>query len=477
MSTSSCTDLSARSNRLLRSRTLFTLGALVTGVSACLCSTSASAKELTLEEALIASVKGHPSISAKQSERRAASKKLDFAERQRYPGLSAQTAQDSQGARVTTVRVEQPLWTGGRITGDIEVAHATIRQAEAAVVQAEQDVMLKVVTAFTELGRVQARQIAARSNVEEHSRLVNMIQRRVDSMVSPASDGVQAGARLAQAKAELTQLEALEVKARATLSQTIGERVDQISLPLSRPMSEYSLETLLAAAMDFSPALLRLEGEVQAAIADIKVRRSNAMPQVKMRLDHSRGGIASNTQVYIALDVQTGAGFSVAASVQEAEARRDAIQSQIEATRRDITESVNSDWADLKSLNQQSSDLRSQVDSTTAVFDSFVRQYAVGRKGWNDVLNAQREVAQARFQLADADWGALRSALRLQLITGLMTANNVAYVPVAEQLKAANEEAPRPAPSTSLFSFEDKMSSTQSAAAVFSTAPDELSTN
>jgi len=421
--------------------------ALVTLVSAL--STTAQAAQLTLEEALTSSVKSHPSIAAKQSERRAALKKLDFAERQRYPGLSAQTAQDSIGARVTTLRLEQALWTGGRITGEIDVAHATIRQAEAAVVQAEQDIMLKVVTAFTELGRVQARQIAAQSNVDEHLRLVNMIQRRVDSMVSPASDGVQANARLAQAKAELTQLDAQAVKARATLAQAIGTDVDRISLPLRRPMSEYSLETLLAAALDFAPALLRLEGELEATVADIRVRRSNALPQIKMRLDHTKGGSSPGTQVYVALDVQTGAGFSVAASVQEAEARRDAIQSQVEATRRDITEAVSADWADLKSLNQQSADLLTQVESTTAVFDSFVRQYAVGRKGWNDVLNAQREVAQARFQLADADWGALRSALRLQLVTGLVTASNVAYVPGQAAIVRTSEAKATPlAPSS-----------------------------
>lgn len=436
----------------------------------------AHAAQLTLEEALVSSVKSHPSIAAKQSERTAAFKKLDFAERQRYPGLSAQTAQDSLGSRVTTLRVEQPLWTGGRITGEIDIAHATIRQAEASLVQAEQDIMMKVVTAFTELGRVQARQVAAQSNVEEHQRLVNMIQRRVDSMVSPASDGVQANARLAQARAELTQLEALAVKARATLAQAIGTSVDRISLPPRRPMSEYSLDTLLAAALDFAPSLIRLEGELQAAVADIQVRRSSALPQVKMRLDHTRGGNSPGTQVYIALDVQTGAGFSVAASVQEAEARRDAIQSQVEAIRRDITESVSADWADLKSLNQQSSDLLTQVKSTTAVFDSFVRQYAVGRKGWNDVLNAQREVAQARFQLADADWGALRSALRLQLVTGLMTANNVAYVPGQDNVGRATEVTPSSL-SAWVAPAEQVAASRPEPTQPNDTAPAELSTN
>jgi hypothetical protein len=118
--------------------------------------------------------------------------------------------------------------------------------------------------------------------------------------------------------------------------------------------------------------------------------------------------------------------MSVQASIREAQARKDALQLQIEATRRETIDAVSADWADLRSFSEQARDLQKQVESTTSVFDSFVRQYAIGRKGWNDVLNAQREVAQARFQLADATWGELRASMRLHLFTGLITGERVA---------------------------------------------------
>jgi adhesin transport system outer membrane protein len=74
--------------------------------------------------------------------------------------------------------------------------------------------------------------------------------------------------------------------------------------------------------------------------------------------------------------------------------------------------------ADLKSQQMQLKDLRDQVAATTEVFDSSIRQYSVGRKTWVDVLNAQREVSQSRYAQADAEWGYLRSALRVNLSTG-----------------------------------------------------------
>jgi outer membrane protein TolC len=42
----------------------------------------------------------------------------------------------------------------------------------------------------------------------------------------------------------------------------------------------------------------------------------------------------------------------------------------------------------------------------------------VGRKNWIELLNAQRELAQARYALADTEWGVLRSHFRLQIATG-----------------------------------------------------------
>jgi len=385
-------------------------------------------KALDLEEALRIAVTQHPSVAARQNELRAARSKVDLAERQRYPGLVAQSAKDSAGSQVTTLRLEQPIWTGGRITAEIESANASVQQAEAGVQQSQQDIMLKVAASFTELGRIQARLEAAQSNVEEHSRLDSMIQRRVESNVSPSSDGVQARGRLAQARAEVSQLEGLALRAKASLSQSTGQPVDSIVVPKKREYVEIPLDSLITTALQFSPALRRLDGEYAALTAEIALRKSSALPQVKMRIDHNVGGTSKGTNAYLALDVQTGAGFSAFAAVQEIEARRDAIQSQMEVIKRETIDAVSAEWADLQSFLLQVRDLRAQVESTTAVFDSFVRQYAVGRKGWNDVLNAQREVTQARYQLADADWGTLRASLRIEMLTGVMTVENYALL-------------------------------------------------
>lgn len=205
----------------------------------------AQERALSLADALKTAAYEHPSVSARVKERTAAEVRLEMAEQQKLPALVGQSGVDGLGNRTATIRVEQALWTGGRITGEVASAQAGIRRADHTIGSAQSDIMLKVLNAFTELARVQARQEVARANVDEHLRLAQMIQRRVDSNISPASDGVLANARFVQARAELNQLESLAIRARSTLSQAVGRPVSAIALPEQRDMEQYSLEALL----------------------------------------------------------------------------------------------------------------------------------------------------------------------------------------------------------------------------------------
>ncbi|PUE31369.1 TolC family protein [Limnohabitans sp. Jir72] len=377
-----------------------------------------SAPPLALEDALRIAISSHPTVTSRRNDVAAAAARLDAAQRQRYPNFQAQTGKDVYGNATSSLRVEQPLWNAGRISADIEGAEASIRSSGASVTVSQQEIMGRVINAFTDLGRTQTRQQVAQSNVQEHERLAALIGRRVESQISPTSDGTMANARLSQARAELNQLSALADRSRSSLTLALGQAVTNIQTPATPNLNDMSELTVRQKALDYSPALRRLTEEEAVSKADIESRSSGMWPQIKLRVDRNTGGFISNTQTYLALDYQTGAGLVAQSQIKEALAKLESLRASREAAERDALEAVTADWADLKSQQMQLKDLSNQVAATTEVFDSTIRQYAVGRKTWIDVLNAQREVAQARYAQADAEWGILRSALRVNLSTG-----------------------------------------------------------
>ena len=404
-------------------------GLLAVGLGLSLLCAAAGAQVLRLDEALRLAATQHPSVAVRLSQRDAAAEALDGARRGRLPAVSGQTGKDAAGKDYLTLRIEQTLWTGGRISAEIAGAEATLRGAAAEVAEAQQAIMLRAATSYAELGRFEASQLAAHANVAEHERLHGLIQRRIDSQITPSSDGLLAGARLSQARAELSQLQAQGARARARLGALVGQPVAQIDLNPGHQRRAASLAEASEAALAFSPVLRRLAAQEDGAEADTRVKRGQALPQVKLRHDRTRGGYQQGNQTYLMLDYQSGAGLASLAAIRESEARRQAVYAERASALRDATDEVSADWADLQAFEAQALELRAQAAATAQVFDSFSRQYAVGRKSWVDVLNAQRELTQARYALAEARWASVRSALKLQLATGQLTAASLPGVP------------------------------------------------
>ena len=398
-------------------------GVLVPGlcVLALLMPLPAVSAPLGIEAALWKAVSTHPSVAVRRGERNAAQSGLEVANWQRYPSLSLQTGRDANDRYVTTTGVEQPLWTGGRITAGRLGAEARLDMAVAAVGEAEQAIMLQVASAFAEYGRARARLVEADNNVREHERLVAIMARRVESQVSPESDRVLAHSRLTQARSEYAQIEAAARRARISLEQALGQSIEDIAVPVAREPAVFTLDEARDAAVFVSPRLRRLVAEEEAASAEIMLQRSAGLPRLSLRYDRSDGGRVSDNRVYVALTFQSGAGLSVPAAGREAVARREAARSAREAGLRDVIEAVSRDWAEFESLQSQAGGLAEQVEATTQVFDSFLRQFSVGRKSWVDVLNAQRELTTARLALADVAWGVFAAAVRLQVLTGELT--------------------------------------------------------
>ena len=380
---------------------------------------------LQLEDALRLAVSQHPAVQQRRSLQDAAKGALDTAERGRWPSFSGQTGKDYDGKTTVTLRLEQPLWTGGRLTAQIDQATAGVRSAEAALQESQQDILVRTTNTYTELGRLESRSAAARANVAEHERLRSMIFNRIEQQITANSDGILVSARLAQANAELGQMQLLATRARTTLSQLLGQPVSAITAPTMPSVGVSLLDSAVDAALVFSPTLHRLDAQAHAAAAEVDLRRSQTLPQIMLRHENTSGGLQPSNATYVALEYQTGAGLANLRQVQEAQARHQATLAEQDAARRNVIETVSAHWADLASFQSQITDLQAQVQAQAQVHASYVRQYVAGRKNWIELLNAQRELAQARYALADAEWGLLRSQLQLQLSTGQLSASTL----------------------------------------------------
>jgi adhesin transport system outer membrane protein len=393
-------------------------------LAACAIAPGAGAQEAwRLERLLDAAWTGHPAVLGKRAGVQAARGDLEGARWQRWPTPSIETGAGTGGAHTTLLRLEQPLWNAGRIDAAIDAAGSRLSAADASVIEARQELGLKLIAAWAEARRQQERAVYAAEGVREHERLLRMIDRRVAQEVSPAVDRKFAQSRLLQVLNDQTLVRQALANALTQLGQLAGQPVSRVDDADPPAPIVASREAAVAAALDHSPVLRRLAAEEQAAEADIASRKSALWPSVSLRLEKSTGTtVLPIERAMLMLSAQPGAGLSASAGVEAALARREAARQTRDAAVREINEQIGIDWEELQAARERLSNAREARSMSTEVFESYSRQYIAGRKTWIDVLNAVRETTQSDFALADARVQVVAAGERLRLRTGALMA-------------------------------------------------------
>ncbi len=382
-----------------------------------------SAATLSFNELLTATVGTHPSMLGKYSALSAAHSEREGAEWQRYPTPSVQlnTDQSSReyGARSPgLLRIEQPVWTGGRITSGIRAAAGREDAAGVAIDEERLSLTAKLVNVYVEALRQKARYEYAQNGVKAHQNLLRMIRERVKQEVSSQTDLRLADTRLKSALIDLSFAAQARDNAITQLVQLSGLAVDDVAdLDLAKLVLPTTLKQVLDEAFAWSPTLKRLNHEESASEAEIEVKRSAIMPQLSVRLERYFGEL-SDSRAQLVLQAQPGAGLSAASGVDAARARRDAVQYTRSAAERDLRDRITQDWNEWSAARLRLENAENSMFMSEEVFQSYTRQYVAGRKSWLDVMNAVREATQAAFVFAEAKSQALAAGLRLQAFVG-----------------------------------------------------------
>jgi adhesin transport system outer membrane protein len=385
----------------------------------------------TLSDLLRQAVDSHPDVRNKKSELQAARFGLEGAQWGRYPSFTTEIQSRTSSAMSvnsppqSVAKLEQSLWTGGHITGQIDLSKAGVAVAEAALIEAEQSVLQQTAQAYFDTLRFEARLTIAQANEAELQRLLDIIKRRVQAEVSPMTDETQASARLRQAVIDRIQTQRQIDSARLMLYQMLGKPVGALASPPLMNLGTSTQDSLVEEAFSFSPERHRLQAQVETADAQIEIARAQLMPKVVVGVQSVVGSLYANqdrTRTYLALQLQTGAGLSGLSAVETAVAHKQAAQDAILTFERQLTQQVKSNWTEAQALSEQLEPVRALLAGSDEIVASYLRQFQVGRKSWLDVLNAQRERVQAIYGLADVELPFLLLKVKLMLQSGQLKA-------------------------------------------------------
>ena len=313
-----------------------------------------------------------------------------------------------------------PIWMGGRINADIDLAKSKRDGALSGVSEAQQTVMLETIGFFFDYFKSEKKLEIASQNVDEHQRLYEIIERRVAAATSPDVDTMLAQARLQSARS--AQIQAISVRdiSKASLELTVGQEIVSVLVEDSPEPLGINLNEAVALGISVSPRIARIQSEVKGFEANIKSAKSALYPQVSLsyekRYNDPDPSRVDQEETFVSVQFQPGAGFAAASSISAAKQRKQSARDSLEAEKRELRRQIKTAWNEYASVSFQLEPSKMLVDATTSVVESYLRQYAVGKKSWLDVLNAQREATQARNTLVDFEVQYLTSLYRLKVL-------------------------------------------------------------
>ncbi len=376
------------------------------------------AGDLHLGMLLEQAVTSHPSIAAAQAIIRAAGTDIRTARWQAFPSFSIQGLWLDQraGSQQVSLIVDQPVWTGGRISSSIRRAKAQHRAMIAAYQATVLDVMVNVSQSYREYHRLDRKSAILQESLARHRELVETMERRVNQEISPLADLELARSRTAQIEQQVATTAAQRLSALQKLRELVGDPgADPGSPPASGPLAHFDTDELVKRTLAFDPGRQRLMSEADAAQAEAASTRAAILPQLSAQYSYDE---TYGHRAGLVLKAQSSGGLSSITNAAAARQRQEAAELGVAATERNLRERTVSDIAEYDSARNRMASTRTARDAAENVTQSYMRQFVSGRRTWLDVMNAVREATTAESDAVDAAASASEARDRLLMRSG-----------------------------------------------------------
>lgn len=405
----------------------------------------ASSERLSLTDAVLQAAQWHPSIAEAIGNLYKQGEGINVARAGYYPQISGgiRTGYDTgyggdRNSQALNLSLKQMLYDFGKVDSAVNAAQAAAARAQANILLVVDDLARDTAYAWIETRRYEQLMTIARDQIRGVGDIAGMARQRSDMGASTRSDVVQAESRVESARATLEEYQSQYERWRSTLAALMG-RVTPPALAEGSPTELDQACKRPAQGDDRLPAVLMALAQRAKGQAELAQAKAEAYPTLSLqpqvnhyldddynrdnaRLDRTQAGI------YLNVEVPIYQGGSISARTRAAGHALTAADSAEDAARLQARRGLAEAKAQTSGLGRRLTSLEARQVSIQEARMLYGRQYLdLGTRPLLDLLNAEQEIYQSRFELAgtrsdllrlDVDClyntGALRTAFGLE---------------------------------------------------------------
>ena len=429
------------------SRTILAAGAALTALLA------APAQADTLREALLQAYESNPTLLAARANLRATDENVPIQRAAGLPSVDGNgrftefLVQDQasflapQRALNAGLNLAVPLYNGGAVRNSVRAAEQRIEAGRAELRGTESALFTQVVAAYMNVLRDEAVVGLAQNQVNVLDINLQATRDRFEIGILTRTDVAQSESRLALARGDLQSAQSNLIGSRENYISLVGDAPDDLAPPPSLVGLPASAPAAVAIALENNPDLLAARERVDAANLDIRVAGAGRLPQVSVITGYSYQnflgtlGGADGLAVPQASDgLQAGLNLSLplfqggrpAAQQRQAQARASAVQEQVVEVERGIIAQARSAFASYQAAQEIILSSETAVAAAALSLEGVRAENTVGNRTILDILDAERELLNARVQLVTAQRNAYVAGFSLLAAIGRAEARDLA---------------------------------------------------
>ncbi|TRW17511.1 TolC family outer membrane protein [Glacieibacterium frigidum] len=418
----------------------------------------------TLAQAIAAAYETNPLIAAQRAVVRQTDEFVPQALSFGRPVIDATVAQQQNGLDfqdngrtfAAGINLNQSLYRGGRTRSATNAADNRILAARARLRATENNVLLDVVTAYSDVLRYIAVVDLNANQVKVLERELQASKDRFEVGDLTRTDVAQSDARLANARSNLISAQGQLQAARAAYARTVGRPAEDLQpLPPLPPLPGTTGQAVDLANAN-NPALLAARFDEAAARYDVSTIERERLPSVGVGvgLDYQKSAGGSSAASFfnqgafftqnagIQLSVPLYQAGAVSSRIREAQQRRSQLLAVIGSTGRDVTEQATNAVTQVTTARAIIASSQVAVDANALALEGVTQENQVGTRTIIELLNAQQELLITQVNLVTARRDEYVGAYQLLAAVGAAEAAALG-VPVQEYDPTANAKRVR----------------------------------
>lgn len=368
----------------------------------------AAPMELTLKDGIDLALKNNPAIYMAIADREKSKWGIDEAKAGKMPTVSLGSSYNFSGRTDdgdfnNSIRMSLPIYSGGRIEGQIKQAELGLTTADLNVEKSKQQVKLDATNAYYTVLQTSKMVLIDQetvNNLKEHLRIA---QAKYEAGVVAKSDILRSEVELANAEQNLTKTQnsyALAVTNLLNIMNLDARTEIMLRDELQQIPADKTLEECIAFAKTHRPEIAQAQTSISMAASNLKVSKDGKLPTVSLS---ASAGLNDN---FLPNSDDWSIGASASwnlydagankAKVKQSEAALDKAKLQAQQIGDNVEQEVRQSYLSMKEAEKRID--TTQVAIAKAAEDLYIakEKYAAGVGTNLDAIDAQLTLAQAK---------------------------------------------------------------------------------